>query len=95
MRDGLLIRWRGPGEALEWLRVEDGRAGFVQHEQAPAAAVLAKAARITVLVPAEDVLSIGLDLPARKPDAARSAAAASRSAASRRGGTSTGFQRSS
>ncbi|MBL0040633.1 MAG: hypothetical protein IPP28_06200 [Xanthomonadales bacterium] len=75
MRDGLLIRWRGPGEALEWLRVEDGRAGFVQHEQAPAAAVLAKAARITVLVPAEDVLSIGLDLPARKPDAARSAAA--------------------
>ncbi|MBI2397801.1 MAG: hypothetical protein HYV17_08380 [Xanthomonadales bacterium] len=75
MRDGLLIRWRGPGEALEWLRIEGGRAGFVQREQAPAAAVLAKAARVAVLVPAEDVLSIGLDLPARKPEAARKAAA--------------------
>lgn len=75
MRDGLLIRWRGPGEALEWLRIEGGRAGFVQREQRPAAAVLDKAARIAVLVPAEDVLSIGLDLPARKPEAARKAAA--------------------
>lgn len=75
MRDGLLIRWCGTGEPLEWLRVEDGRAGFVQRERAPAATVLAKAASIAVLVPAEDVLSIGLDLPARKPDAARKAAA--------------------
>jgi general secretion pathway protein L len=75
MRDGLLIRWRGPGEALEWLRIEGGRAGFVQREQRPAAAVLDKAARIAVLVPAEDVLSIGLDLPAKKPEAARKAAA--------------------
>jgi general secretion pathway protein L len=75
MRDGLLIRWRGPGEALEWLRVEGGRAGVVQREQRPAASVLDKAARIAVLVPAEDVLSIGLDLPAKKADAARKAAA--------------------
>lgn len=75
MRDGLLIRWRGPGEALDWLRIEGGRAGFVQREQRPAAAVLDKAGRIAVLVPAEDVLSIGLDLPAKKPDAARKAAA--------------------
>lgn len=75
MRDGLLIRWRGAGEALEWLRIEGGRVGFVQREQAPPAAVLTKAARIAVLVPAEDVFSIGLDLPARKADAARKAAA--------------------
>ena len=75
MRDGLLIRWRGPGEVLEWLRIEGGRAGFVQREQRPAASVLDKAARIAVLVPAEDVLSIGLDLPAKKPEAARKAAA--------------------
>ncbi len=75
MRDGLLIRWRGPGEVLEWLRIEGGRAGFVQRELRPAASVLEKAARIAVLVPAEDVLSIGLDLPAKKPEAARKAAA--------------------
>ncbi|MBL0028924.1 MAG: hypothetical protein IPO95_07610 [Rhodanobacteraceae bacterium] len=75
MRDGLLIRWRGPGEVLEWLRIEGGRAGFVQRELRLAASVLEKAARIAVLVPAEDVLSIGLDLPATKPEAARKAAA--------------------
>lgn len=75
MRDGLLIRWRGPGETLEWLRLEGGRAGRVQREQRIAASVLENTGRIAVLVPAEDVLSIGLDLPARKPDAARKAAA--------------------
>ncbi len=75
MRDGLLIRWRGVGEALEWVRIEGGRAGIVHRETAPAAAVLAKAARIVVLVPAESVLMVGLALPARKRDAALKAAA--------------------
>lgn len=75
MRDGLLIRWRAAGEVLEWLRVDGGRSGFVQREQAPPASVLAKAGSIAVLVPAEDVLSTVLELPARKAEAARKAAA--------------------
>lgn len=75
MRDGLLIRWRGPGEVLEWLRIEAGRIGLVQREQAPSAAVLARSARVVVLIPAEDVLSLGLTLPVKKRDAALKAAA--------------------
>jgi general secretion pathway protein L len=75
MRDGLLIRWRGVGEAVEWLRIEGGRIGLVQREAAPPPAVLAKAAHVAVLVPGEDVLCVGLDLPARKVEAARKAAA--------------------
>ena len=75
MREGLLIRWRGQGEALEWLRVEAGRAGLVQRELAPAAQVLMRAPGISVLIPAEDVLMLGLSLPVRKRDAALKAAA--------------------
>ena len=75
MRDGLLIHWRGAGERLEWLRVDAGRPGLVQREQAPSAAVLAKAARIVVMIPAEDVLSLALTLPVKKRDAAIKAAA--------------------
>lgn len=74
MRDGLLIRWRGAADPVDWLRVEGGRAGLVQHEWAPAAAVLAKAARVIVVVPAEWVTTLALDLPVRKADAARKAA---------------------
>ncbi len=75
MRDGLLIRWRGRGEALEWLRIDGGRAGIVQREHAPPAAVLARSASVTVLIPAEDVLLVALPLPVRKLDAAQKAAA--------------------
>lgn len=66
MRDGMQL-------ALGWLRAEDERAGLVQREQRPSATLLDKAAWVAVRAPARMCSAIGLDLPAKKAEAARKA----------------------
>lgn len=75
LRDVLLIHWRGTGQPLDWLRIDNnGRIGTALREPQPPLSVIESAREIIVLAPSESITLLSAPLPAKQPEQARKAA---------------------